>query len=182
MSSPMADGLQQLLDRQQIQDVLTRYSRAVDRADVELLRSCYHADATEDHGGVFAGPAHEYIERIAGVLPRAGILNHLVTNVLVEFTSADSATVEAYILTFARMKKDGEKFDTLTLARAVDRFERRAGAWAIAARRMCWEWNHEMPFAETWGRGLIAADPALLLRGAKRPKDILYDPSEAARP
>jgi hypothetical protein len=178
---PTAAALQQLLDRQQIQDVLTRYSRAVDRADVALLRTCYHADATEDHGGVFRGLAHDYIERIAGLLPRAGILNHLVTNVLVEFTAADVARVEAYILTFARMKKDGEKFDTLTLARTVDRFERRAGAWAIAARRMCWEWNHEMPMNESWGRGLIAADPKALLRGAKHPADFLYNDDSGAR-
>jgi hypothetical protein len=182
MTSSGTSGLQQLLDRQQIQDVLTRYSRAVDRADVELLRGCYHADATEEHGGVFSGSARDYIDGIAALLPRAGILNHLVTNVLVEFTSADAAIVEAYILTFARMKKDGEKFDTLTLARAVDRFERRAGTWAIAARRMCWEWNHEMPFAETWGRGLMAPDATVLLRGAKRPKDILYAAHQGTTP
>ncbi len=166
--------LQRLLDRQQIEDVLSRYSRAVDRADLELLRSCYHDDATEDHGGVFAGSANDYLAHIAPVLPRAGVLNHLVTNVLVEFQSPSTARVEAYILTFARMKKDGDKFDTLTLARAVDRFEKRDGCWAISARRLCWEWNQEMPMCETWGRGLIAADASKLVRGAKRPHDILY--------
>jgi hypothetical protein len=34
-----------LLDRQQIYEVLTRYYRGVDRGDVELIRSVYHADA-----------------------------------------------------------------------------------------------------------------------------------------
>ena len=175
MTTPaLPEALQQLLDRQQIEDVLTRYSRAVDRADVDLLRSCYHDDATEDHGGVFKGTARDYVDQIAAILPKAGILNHLVTNVLVEFTGADAARVEAQILTFARMKKDGEKFDTLTLARAVDRFERRDGRWAISERRLCFEWNQEMPMRETWGRGLMVPDPALLVRGAKRPHDILY--------
>ena len=175
MTTPaIPEAFQQLLDRQQIEDVLVRYSRAVDRADVDLLRGCYHDDATEDHGGVFKGTARDYVDQIAGILPKAGILNHLVTNVLVEFTSRDSARVEACILTFARMKKDGEKFDTLTLARAVDRFERREGRWAISERRLCFEWNQEMPMRETWGRGLMAPDPTLLVRGAKRPHDILY--------
>lgn len=27
---------------------------------------------------------------------------------------------------------------------------------------------------ETWGRGLMALDPGALVRGAKRPDDILY--------
>lgn len=175
MTTPaIPEAFQQLLDRQQIEDVLVRYSRAVDRADVDLLRGCYHDDATEDHGGVFKGTARDYVDQIAGILPKAGILNHLVTNVLVEFASPDAARVEACILTFARMKKDGEKFDTLTLARAVDRFERREGRWAISERRLCFEWNQEMPMRETWGRGLMAPDPTLLVRGAKRPHDILY--------
>ena len=175
MTTPiLPEALQQLLDRQQIEDVLVRYSRAVDRADIELLRSCYHHDATEDHGGVFQGRAQDYVEQIARILPRAGIINHMVTNVLVEFSSAAAALVEAYILTFARMKKDGEKFDTLTLARSVDRFEKRDGRWAIRSRRLCFEWNQEMPMRETWGRGLMVADPKALIRGTKHPHDILY--------
>lgn len=174
MKEELSAELQQLLDRQAIEDVLVRYSRAVDRADIELLRSCYHEGATEDHGGVFKGSAHEYVNHIAGVLPRARFLNHLVTNVLVEFESALAAKVEAHILTFARMKKDAEKFDTWTLARAVDRFEKREGKWAIAARCLCFEWNQEVPMNESWGRGMMVPDPAALVRGGKRPDDILY--------
>jgi len=169
-----AAAIRRLLDRQEIQDVLHRYSRAVDRADVALLRSCYHPDATEDHGGVYSGSAAAYVNGLEGLLPRAGVMNHLVTNVLVEFRDETAARVEAYILTFARIKKDGEKFDTLTLARTVDRFERRDGRWAIAARRMSFEWNHDMPMRETWGRGVIAPDPARLVRGGKMPADLVY--------
>jgi len=165
--------IQALLDRQAIQDVLVRYCRGADRADLDLIASAYHPDATEDHGGVFSGPASTYVAQMAKILPRAGLMNHMTTNVLIEL-DGDLARVESYILTFARMKKDGEKFDTLTLARAVDRFEKRDGAWKIAARRLVWEWNHEMAFAETWGRGLIAPDASVLVRGAKAPDDIVY--------
>lgn len=72
MTTPsLPEPLRRLRDRQQIEDVLVRYSRAIDRADIELLRSCYHEDATEDHGGVFKGRAQDYVERIAPILPRA---------------------------------------------------------------------------------------------------------------
>jgi ketosteroid isomerase-like protein len=165
--------IQALLDRQAIQDVLTRYCRGADRADVQLIADAYHPDATEDHGGVFKGPASTYVEQMAQVLPRAGLMNHMTMNVTIEL-EGDAAHVESYILTFARMKKSGEKFDTLTLARAIDRFEKRDGQWKIAARRLVWEWNHEMPFAETWGRGLIAPDPSVLVRGKKAPDDLVY--------
>ena len=102
-----------------------------------------------------------------------GQLDNTTTNILIAI-DGEVAHTESHILAFARMKKDGEKFDTLTLARVVDRMERRDGVWRIAARRLAWEWNHEMPMAESWGRGLLAPDPTVLVRGAKHPHDIVY--------
>lgn len=171
--SKHAPEIQALLDKQAITEVINLYLRAADRADVELLTTCYHDDAWEDHGGVFNGPAKDYVAIMAKMLPKGGIMNHLSTNILIEL-NGDSAKAEHYILAYARMKKDGEKFDTLTLARAIDRFERRDGAWRIAKRTLVWEWNHEMPFAESWGRGLMAPDISALVRGGKKPNDPLY--------
>lgn len=173
MPEPRDPEIQALLDKQAIHDVLVSYCRGADRADVALIAAAYHPDAIEDHGGTFKGPASDYVAQIAAVLPGARFMSHSTTNILIEL-DGDKALVESHILTFSRMRVDGEKFETLTLARAIDRFEKRGGAWKIAHRRLVWEWNHEMPFAETWGRGLIAADPAALVRGAKKPADVLY--------
>ena len=164
--------LQGLIDKAAIAEVLVSYCRAVDRADLDLLAACYHDDATEDHGGTFEGSARDYIAGIAAILPRSK-MTHTTSNIAIELTG-DKALVESHILAFARLKKDGEKFDCLTLARAIDRFEKRDGAWKIAARRMVWEWNHDMPMSEGWGRGLIAPDPSVLVKGAKKPADRLY--------
>lgn len=171
--SKHAPEIQALLDKQAITEVINLYLRAADRADIELLATCYHDDAWEDHGGVFNGPAKDYVAIMAKMLPKGGVMNHLSTNILIEL-NGDSAKAEHYILAYARMKKDGEKFDTLTLARAIDRFERRDDVWRIAKRTLVWEWNHEMPFAESWGRGLMAPDISALVRGGKKPNDPLY--------
>lgn len=173
MSAARDPQVQALLDRQAITDVLIRYCRGADRGDAALMAECYHPDADEDHGGTFKGAAADYVAMLAPILPRTGIMTHTTSNILIDL-DGDTARVESHILAFARLKKDGEKFDTLTLARALDRFERRNGAWKIAQRRMVWEWNHEMPMAETWGRGIIAPDPAVLVRGAKAPNDPVY--------
>ncbi len=173
MSAPRDPEVQALLDRQAITDVLILYCRGADRGDAALMAACYHADASEDHGGTFKGSAADYVAMLAPILPRAGIMTHTTSNILIDL-DGDAARVESHILAFARLKKDGEKFDTLTLARALDQFERRDGAWKIAARQMVWEWNHEMPMAETWGRGIIAPDPGVLVRGAKTPNDPVY--------
>jgi SnoaL-like protein len=61
-------ALQALLDKLQIAEFLTRYLRSVDRGDVDTLRSCYLPGATEDHGGLFAGPAQDYVDSIAPAL------------------------------------------------------------------------------------------------------------------
>jgi hypothetical protein len=64
--APDAKALTALLDKQEITELLTRYLRSVDRGDVATLRACYLPGATEDHGGLFEGPAADYADSIAG--------------------------------------------------------------------------------------------------------------------
>jgi len=42
-------ALEELVARNAITEVLYRYCRGVDRRDWELLRSCYHPEAQDDH-------------------------------------------------------------------------------------------------------------------------------------
>ena len=100
-------ALQALLDKQEIAELLTRYLRSVDRGDVDTLRACYLPGATEDHGGLFAGPAQDYVDSIAAALthPRART-SHNMTNLLIDL-DGDVATAESYCVTFARIKADG---------------------------------------------------------------------------
>src|SRR5579871_4204073 len=53
--------VQQLIDRQDILDCLMRYSRGVDRFDVDMIRSVYHPDATDEHGA-FVGNPEQFVE------------------------------------------------------------------------------------------------------------------------
>ncbi len=45
----------ELVDRELIRDLVQRYARGVDRRDFELVRSCYHADAIDEHGPYVGG-------------------------------------------------------------------------------------------------------------------------------
>jgi hypothetical protein len=163
-----------LLDKQAIGEILVRYCRGADRGDADLIAAAYHDDAIEDHGGTFLGPASDYVAMLRKVLPKAPRMTHSITNLIIEL-DGDKALAECYMMTFSRREGADGNFDNLTLARAVDRFERRSGRWGIVHRRIAWEWNHEMPLLESWGRGGIAPDPSILVRGAKKPHDILYD-------
>lgn len=165
--------LQALLDKKAIEEVLVLYLRGCDRADISLVEQAYHPDGWEDHGGTFNGPASEWVDLVRERLPKMGLINHLMTNLMIDL-DGDKATAEAYILTASRLRVKGEWFDTRTLARTVDQFEKRGGAWKIARRTMAWEWNEEHALTETWARGVIAPDPSVLTRGGKMPNDILY--------
>jgi hypothetical protein len=170
-------ALQVLLDKQEITELLTRYLRSVDRGDVAALRSCYLPGATEDHGGLFAGPAQDYIDGITAALthPRSRT-SHNLTNLLIE-VDGDTATAESYCITFARIKANGEYCHSFTGARMIDRLERREGAWGIAHRQLLWDWNHEAPAAEHWMQGLLTPDPSVLRMSAKYPTDPIYPPT-----
>ncbi|MEY3566868.1 MAG: hypothetical protein RLZ19_882, partial [Actinomycetota bacterium] len=43
-------NIDEVVAREHIRDVVYRYARGVDRRDFDLVRSCYHPDATDDHG------------------------------------------------------------------------------------------------------------------------------------
>lgn len=176
MSHPDREAaIDALLDKQEIHEVLVKYCRGADRGDADLIADCYHSDAHENHGGTFEGPADDYVAMIRKVLPTAGTMTHLITNILIEL-DGDKARSECYITTFSRRGEAGsdDAFDSITSARLIDDFEKRSGVWKIAKRRLSWEWNHEMAYRETWGRGMIAPDPSVLVRGGKKPNDILY--------
>jgi ketosteroid isomerase-like protein len=165
--------LESMLSKHEIQEVLMRYGRGVDRADEELLKSCYHADATEEHGSAYAGPAHAYIEGAVGRIRKMGTMAHYICNIHISL-EGDLAYVEAYVLTFARFDKDGESFDTFTGGRICDRFERRDGEWKIAHRKLAFDWNRDVPSQEGWCLGMFdPADPKMNM-GEKNSGDVSY--------
>ena len=71
--SDLPPEIRALLDKNEITELLTRYLRAIDRGDIATLRACYLPDATEEHGGIYSGPAQGYIDTIeAGADESAG--------------------------------------------------------------------------------------------------------------
>jgi hypothetical protein len=144
--------MRRLADKDEIRDVLMRYGRAVDRLDVDLLRSCYHPDSYDDHGH-FKGNGHDFAEFIVGSLAqRCHATTHAVANVLIELDDEDpnQALSEAYALSHLRRSDDtGTEWLDMFAGRYVDRFERRDGAWRIAHRVVVHDWSISTPLVDT---------------------------------
>jgi ketosteroid isomerase-like protein len=162
----MDKALQRLLDVAAIKEVHIRYCRGIDRRDWDLVRSCYHPDATDDHG--------DYVGGIDGFIEycKVGTLTfeatcHFTGNQLVE-VDGDVAWAEHYAVAFHRVAAQPGKpeRDLVANARYVDRFERRNGEWRIADRVIVVDLEREAFVGEDWGNPV--------LRRAKRDKS---DPS-----
>jgi len=132
-----AAALRELLDKQELSELVVRASRGIDRCDEELLLSCYHEDAFDDHGTFKGDPKGfvAYLKRRT-MDPANGPLQHSLSNALFE-VRGDIAYGEIYGES-RWVEPDGTV--QRGLCRYIDRYERRDdGVWRIAHRRVILE-------------------------------------------
>ncbi len=90
--------LQQIADRIEIDDLLTRYATALDAKDWDLYATCFTPDAFIDYTGAggIKGTLPEVKQWLAEVMALFPMTQHLVTNrtVVVE---GDTATCRSYL-------------------------------------------------------------------------------------
>lgn len=158
--------LEELADHITITEVLTRYARAVDHQDFPLARTCYHDDATDDHGrykgdveGLFA-----FFEELAGTLARTFHMlgaPHVVLR-------GNRAWCETYCLYRREAVASSPHGVVQQGLRYLDLLEKRDGEWRIATRQVVLDWEQQgtdapaIPSGPTWSRGEFgAADPSV---------------------
>jgi hypothetical protein len=165
-----AASLQALLDREAIRDCLYRYCRGIDRCDEAALRSAYWEDATDCHGA-WNGSASGFIDQALAKLRQGGRRVHQITPVLNDL-HGDAAAVESSFFALQATAAQPEH-QTFLCGRYVDRFERRAGQWRVAARTVVYDWIEERARPE-----LARDDPALFgprqPNGLAAPDDMVY--------
>jgi SnoaL-like domain len=142
---PTVDKLSELVARQEIHDVLVRYARGVDRRDWPTVRACFHDDADDQHGE-FTGGADAFVDWVSTRHASIPFAMHFLGNCLIEFLGPEAAFVETYFIAMQRREtSSGEPksktvaTDVDVFARYCDRFERRAGEWRIASRRVVYD-------------------------------------------
>ena len=148
-----AQIVEELWAREQIRDCLFRYSRGIDRYDVDLVRSCYHPDAVDEHG-VFNGDLEGFIglvHQFRGPDSDYGLMQHVICNTLIE-RDGDTAHVESYLYNPLVGRDPGAGLpDILVGGRFLDRFEKRDGRWAIAHRRLVYDYCRiDPPTPKMW--------------------------------
>ncbi len=160
--------LEQLLDRQDILDCLTRFSRGMDRFDREVFLSAFHPDAVIAAGEFVGGPVPLF--EWASNLHEQGQVatHHNLLNLTCEI-DGDTAHTETYYLFVGRNR---DETNWMAGGRYIDRLERRGGEWRIALRCNAIEWSGMVPTM-----GIPFADvPGVALNGiaARSRDDISY--------
>ena len=182
--------IRELIARQKCYDVLTRYCRALDRCDVELMKSVYHEDGFDDHG-IFQGNAQEFAEYIIREIQEwFEVTTHAICNVHMEI-DGDVACTESYLLAYHIVRPDrmADIFGSTYMqqfriapeqrgrhlyifgGRYVDRLERRHGQWRIANRQVVMDWNENVPSSMILDEGINAS---LTLRGSRNQQDPVF--------
>jgi ketosteroid isomerase-like protein len=160
--------IQELHDKQAIREVMTNYSRGIDRRDKAILLSCYHPDALDDHGMFVGGPDDFYEWTDPSHLRHFKTHQHIVTNHSCSL-EGNVAHTETYWM-FAGMPQGEGKLATFG-GRYLDRLEKRDGQWRITARKCVLEW---------WGaEGMVTPETLAARAGggkvAKDRTDCSYD-------
>src|SRR4051812_40219857 len=173
-------SLEQLQAEASIRELIPRYSRAVDRWDMDLLRTCYHPGAADNHGS-FVGPVEEYVPWVATL--GAGRHQwgwHFPGTLAVEVEDdASAAWAETYCLSIWRMHSEEGKPERHRVVpiRYCDRHEPRDGVWRIADRVVAYQEGRiapiakESPLTDEHLRGCTGRGDPLYARGHEPARD-----------
>ena len=147
---------ERIADRLQIQDVLYRWCRAVDRLDKQGMLDVFWPGAIDSHGP-YIGPAEGLIDWILVRHQPIAVSSHFIGNLLIEFAAEDVALVETYVRTIQQYPPEAKSqlaqltggaagdpeaaMDMFTSSRYIDRMERRDGEWRIARRDLAQDWK-----------------------------------------
>ena len=163
----MDKRIEDLFDKQALYENMMTYCRAIDRMDIELMKSTYWPDGTDDHGR-FVGNAHEWCD--VAQKSREGLVscNHHLSNVLIEL-NGEQARRESMFLVVTSYKAD-PKHQFLG-GRYRDLCEKRAGEWRVLNRTCIWDWNRKIMAEAGWD---IMQAPEMSSWGQFHPNDPIY--------
>lgn len=147
------DRIEQMLDKLDIIDCITRVARGEDRRDAELITSCFWPDARIDLG-IFNGSLSDHLEWVVPGDPALTVTLHTLGQSLVEI-HGDQARVETHVTSYHRVNTGAEERDNTIGGRYLDQVEKRDGEWRIAARTMLYDWSQDFGVSVDWSQGLM---------------------------
>ena len=137
------DVLRQARDRQQIEELMWRYARALDTGDAEGYAALYTPDGQFSAGGnatrgrealkqMIAGPRQSGAQQAAARPP----MYHTTANHQLVFIDKDHARIDAYHITMVAGAGRETPPRVAGVGRSIDELERVNGQWLIKSRNV----------------------------------------------
>jgi hypothetical protein len=129
--------LDQVIATHDIQQVLARYCRGMDRMDADLTLECFEPDAHLEYHGLYRGDPAGFVRWLWPVHASLVGHTHQIQNSIVDLVDGDdgAAVSEAYVTVTLRAVLDGELVDLIGRGRYLDEWTNASGRWAICGRR-----------------------------------------------
>ena len=126
-------------DRAEIEELMWRYTRALDTGDGNTYAATYTEDG-QFGAGANATKGREALKKMVDALkpqpgtPARAPLYHMETNTWIEFIDKDHARHHAYYITVSGAGPDNAPPRIAAAGRSVDHLERVNGKWLIKLR------------------------------------------------
>jgi SnoaL-like domain len=134
--------LQEMLDEFELRKLVHTYCRAVDRGDFAQVRSLYHHDAVDAHGG-FTGSAgntvDDFVAQLAATRPYIRSMQHHITTVNFAI-SGPAAEGEIYTISTHTLVGRDRDLDVVVGGRYLDKYEKRDDVWKLVERTIVTDW------------------------------------------
>jgi hypothetical protein len=130
---------QEMIDEFQLRRLVHAYCRAVDRGDIDRVRSLYHEGAADTHGAFSAGTADDFLAQLAAARPYLRAMQHNITteNYAID---GDRAEGEIYTIAVHTLASGSGDVDVIVGGRYLDKYEKRLGAWKFVERTIVTDW------------------------------------------
>ena len=135
-----------LNDKLEIQQLVCKYSRAIDRRDFKLLSQLYSKDSVDHHGGMFKGSGQDYVNWVEEALKQTNHTSHQIFNHLIELDPDNSAYAEGEVYTLnVHIMKDpkGKEVNLSTGSRYLDKYIKSSEGWQFLYRKVVADYTLE---------------------------------------
>ena len=133
--------LREARDRAEIEDLMWRYTRALDTGDGEAYAAAYTPDG-QFGTGANATKGRDALRKLATGQPRTATtparppMYHMHANHAITFIDKDHARFDAYYLTARAAGGQDQPLQVLAVGRSVDELVRLNGKWLIQVRNV----------------------------------------------
>ncbi|MBL4827378.1 MAG: nuclear transport factor 2 family protein [Spongiibacteraceae bacterium] len=131
----MDQSIEELLAKQAINEVLSKYCSGLDRMHKGMAYAAFHKNATAIYHEVYKGTGRGFVDWVWSAHEAMERHFHQISNVFIE-VAGDTATSEAYVtaVSWTLPEKNTKQVEIIGRGRYLDQWRKKQGHWAIEHR------------------------------------------------